>query len=193
MKRLKYVRNKQELEAYISKEMMPVMEKVGDEMISVLQEQIEKDVYQGIPTYNQRYYGGYYGDLNTGFYQPTYDFLDAWNFRVTKNNGNPRVKVYFVPSALSKTAHASITNPENDPRKNLADILNNAFMDYGEGYTSSLSVGGGENQDGEVWEPTMVSKHRKPYWKRYVEKMTKRGGIRNAIKSEAKNAGINLE
>jgi hypothetical protein len=174
MKRLKYVRNIQDLEAYISKEMMPVMEKVGDEMLEELKKQINKDVYT---------------EPNV-VYNRTGDFLKAWNYRVLKNKGNPKLKVYFVPSALNKKAHQSIVD-ESDPRVNLAEILNLAYMSENSdelnetpGWTSGLMTGDGV---------THVSHFRRPYWTRFVNKMTRRDGIRKLIKEKAKNAGINLE
>jgi hypothetical protein len=202
MKNLGYAKNKQQLVAYINQDIDKIFERVGEKLLEELQKQIVKDVYGGIPpTYNQQYYGGKYGDENTGFYEPTYEFLDAWNFRTAKNAGNPKITVYFVPSSLDKKAHRSIVG-KKDVRKNLADILNNAYKggddptDRGDGYTSDLQVGGGTNgMTGEVIEPTHVSKYRKPYWTRFLKKITSKSGkysLKQMIKEEAKRQGLQL-
>jgi len=175
MKRLKYVKSIKDLEAYISKEMTPVMDKVGEKMVEILQEQIQKDVYT----------------QENNVYERTFDFLDAWHYRVLKNKGNPKIRLYFVPSALGEDAHRSLVDG-SDPRKNLANILNLAYMnpDSDEefnttpGWTSSLMAGG---------DIRHVSHFRRPYWTRFLNKMTRRQGIRNLIKEEAKKKGINLE
>lgn len=190
--RLKYSRNKQELIAQINQSLEGIFNGVGEKALEELRNQIEKDVYGGIPTYNQQYYGGKYGDDMAGFHEPTYEFLDAWNFRTAKNMGNPKITLYFVPSSLDKKAHKSLVDG-SDPRKNLADILNNAYSGYGDGYTSSLAVGGGiDGMTGAEIPPTMVSKFRKPYWTRFLKRLTKDGLMRKLIKEEAKKIGLDL-
>jgi hypothetical protein len=112
--------------------------------------------------------------------------------------GNPKITLYFVPSSLSKKAHKSLVDG-SDPRNNLADILNNAYGNgedltaRGDGYTSSLAVGGGiDGMTGAEIPSTYVSKFRKPYWTRFLKRLTKDGLMRKLIKEEAKKMGLDL-
>lgn len=189
MKRTKYIETKQELTAEIMKLTKRALNKLGDKLLDELSEQILKDTYNADYMPNMVYYGGKYGDDNYGFYEPTYEFLEAWNktINASKAKNESSISIGYNPKALSAKPHRSIVTGK-DVRKNLANMLDV------EGYTSSLEVGSMGNPEMGI-EATIrnVSKYRRPYWKNFMNKLRKRGLMRKLIQQSAKEEKLKLE
>jgi hypothetical protein len=133
------------------------------------------------------------GDGMYGYFEPTYEFLEAWKKVISKSGDAPSISIEFDKSQLSKKAHKSVKG--SDPRRNFADIMNLAYNDYNPGYTSGLMVGSVYTDPyggGEIDTRHNMSDYRKPFWKNFKNKMTKGGKIRKYLRQEAKIKGITL-
>ena len=179
MKRARYITSQSQLRVELAKELKPVLKKVGEKMIEELKVQIFKDTYTvpftqeyKHPLPNKRYH--------KGSKMPTFQFLNAWKSKVSRGN-TPNITIEYSPDGIfQEGVHDSIVDGL-DTTNDLDKILNV------DGFTSSLSVGAFE-------EGTMrhVSKKRRKYWDRYVDRMRK-GVVRQLIKETAKQQGLNLK
>lgn len=175
MKRLKYIKNKQDLRAVIQQEFSEVFDDVANRMMERLDEIIVRDTYTYDYYPNKRYWGG------NG--TPTFEFRESWKKTNDLGINNLSVGIEFDPSGISH-AHDSIIKYGGNPldvSTFLAELLNV------DGYTSSLAW---MNSKGEG---VMVSKRRKPYWDNFIKEMTKGGKIRSWIKQEALAKGLNVK
>lgn len=176
---MKSIKNEYQLKVVLLSKMDDVIDRVVDKMLKALKDQIISDTYR-----NEYFPNVFYHD-GTG--HPTGEFLESWDTRdIRKTMKSVTGEIFFNPSKLSidksSWLHGSLVRGGTDARKNLADILNLAYMGYTDGWTSGLMAGNGRH----------FSKLRKPYWDNFMRKMFDEGQIDKWMRQEMKAIGLDV-
>jgi len=161
------LKNQKDLEILLEKVAEEIIEEVAEDVMENLRSQILDNVYTIASWYAP--------DDNmkpTG--EPTWEFLNSWNWKPLKKTLKTMSKKLFYDYAgtgMSNNSrrwiHGSPIPGYADSRKNLEDILNNKFTGYNYGPTSSLVDGAGN----------YFSHERTPYWESFIRDMIDNGGL----------------
>jgi len=141
-----------------------VFNTVSDKILEKLKTQIRKDVFT---------------EPNT-WYQRTGEFEEAWSWGEIKKSINSitREMSYDAKNMKhdGKWVHG---NPGRSSVENLADILNLAFNNYTEGYTSDLLFG-----------KKHFSHLRRPYWENFIKLLFDQNELEKMLIEEFSKYGI---
>lgn len=159
------IRNDNDLKNLMEKLAGEAIEKATIRILNKLKEQIHKDVYT---------------EPNL-WYERTGEFESAWLWSDVKKSVNSIVaELSYNPKGMKYIGKDWIHgNPGRSAVENLADILNLAFNNYKNGYTSNLKFGGKH-----------FSHFRRPYWNNFIEKMFTDGGLDKILSEEFKKVGF---
>jgi predicted Holliday junction resolvase-like endonuclease len=159
------IKNEQDLKRVMEKLAGEAIKKATARILQKLKEQIQKDVYT---------------EPNL-WYERTGDFERAWlwsdvekkvNSLVTELSYDPRNMRYIPKDWI----HG---NPGRSAVDNLADILNLAFNNYKDGYTSNLMFGNKH-----------FSHFRRPYWENFIKNMFSNGELEKILSEEFGRVGF---
>ncbi len=145
--------------------MEEIIEIVSDKISKKLQDQIKSDVFT----------------TPNDWYERTGQFEKSWSWGDVKKTITSLTKEFaYDPSVMSwnpnKWQHG---NPKQSAVDNLADILNLAFNNYSDGYTSDLKFGGRH-----------FSHLRKPYWENFIKELFDKEGLEKMFTEEFSKRGI---
>ena len=126
--------------------------------------------------------------------QPTYEFLDAWDWLPAKKDmGKITKELFYNWQKLSvdeeNWVHGSF---DGDARENLADILNLAFNNYKAGFTSDYRWPPKANNPKDPKAPHF-SKFRQPFWENFVKNLFDEGELDRMFISAFRKRGIKIK
>lgn len=161
------IRNEAELRGILEKEIEGAIKNVSEKVLKELLATIRRDVFT---------------EPNL-WYERTGQFEKSWVWgQITKSVNSITRELYYDPSGVEYIAKKwQHGNPGQSAVDNLADILNLAFNNYRDGYTSGLKFGGKH-----------FSHKRKPYWENLIKFLFDKGKLESFFVEEFKSRGMKV-